>query len=371
MTLWEPQTALGLYSDSSAVYINACLITTDGLDILSDPISLTRPYSAELRQDILSLTYPQDFTDMNRLKSLDERITAEHLAVAKELIEQNKRTIPHIDIVGYSNHTIWHQTSDKLTISLGNGDAIAQSLQIPVVDRFVQTDMKAGGTGGPLLPTFIETITRTQPKPLAFVSLSGISTLTYIGALGELKSFDIGVGCLLLDRWLQRHVGAEMDFDGQWALKGHVDERLLDYLLKTPYLHQQPPKATDRNALNALLEHVEGCTPADGAATLTAFIVQSVVNAQQFLPEKPAKWLLSGGGTLNPAIMLWLKKALDAPVETVTEAHMPDYNLDAAGYAFLAVRSRRDLPITFPETTGVTIPMSGGLYHGIEEERTE
>lgn len=359
----EPQTALGLYSDSSAVYINACLLKTDGLDILGEPITLTRPYSAELRSDILALTYPQDFTDMGLLKSLDDRITAEHTAVAQELLAQNARHIPHIDIVGYSNHTIRHYTPDKLVITLGNGEKLSKMLGIPVVDNFIKTDVKSGGTGGPILPTFIEAITRSQPKPLAFLSLSGLSTLTSIGSLGELQAFDIGVGCLLLDRWIQRHTGLEMDFDGTIALKGKVDERLLAYLLKSPYLHQTPPKTLDRDAFNHLLEHVEGCSPADGAATLTAFIVQSIIQSKQFLTTEPTKWLLSGGGTLNPTLMLWLKKALDGKAETVAEAGMTDYNLDAAGYAFLAVRFLMGLPITFPTTTGVDTPMTVGQYH--------
>lgn len=359
----EAQTALGLYSDSSAVYINACLLKTDGLDILDEPITLTRPYSAELRADILALSYPRDFTDMALLKSLDDRITAEHTAVAQELLDQNNRRIPHVDIVGYSNHSVRHHAPDKLDIALGNGSTLAQTLGIPVIDNFIKMDMKAGGTGGPILPTFIEAIARSQPKPLAFLSLSGLTTLTTIGALGELQAFDIGVGCLLLDRWVYRHAGLEMDFDGQLGIKGQVNDRLLTYLLKTPYLHQTPPKTLDRDDFNHLLEQVEGCSPADGAATLTAFIVQSIVQAQQFLTTPPAKWLLSGGGTLNPTLMLWLKKALGPTAETISEAGMPQYNLDAAGYAFLAVRSLMELPIAFPTTTGVTTPMTGGQYH--------
>lgn len=366
MKILEPKTALGLYSDSSAVYINTCLLKTDGLDILDEPITLTRPYSSELRSDILALSYPHDFTNMELLKSLDDRITAEHTAVAQELLEQNNRHIPHIDIVGYSNHTIRHYSPDKLVIALGNGSRLAQNLDIPVIDNFIKMDMKAGGTGGPILPTFIEAITRTQPKPLGLLSLSGLSTITTIGTLGELNAFDVGVGCLLLDRWVQRHLGVEMDFDGTIGIKGKIDERLLTYLLKTPYLHQAPPKTVDRDGFNHLLEHVEGCTPADGAATLTAFIVQSIIQSQKFLTVKPEKWILSGGGTLNPTLMLWLKKALGNNVETISEAGMPAYNLDAAGYAFLAVRSLMELPIAFPTTTGVDSPMTGGQYHSPE-----
>ena len=223
--------------------------------------------------------------------------------------------------------------------------------------------MEAGGTGNGLLITFMEAITRHQQKPLAIISLSGITRLIYIGSLGERKAFDIGVGCLLIDRWIQRHAGVEMDFDGTWAEKGKVDKRLLDYLMKTPYLQKEPPKTLDRDDFNDLLKHVEGCSAEDGVATLTEFVVQNVVNSARFFPERPKQWIITGGGTLNPAIMLRLKRYLKEPVETISQKDMPAYNLDAAGYGFLAVRFLMQMPITFPETTGVPTPVTGGIYH--------
>lgn len=367
MPVLEPKTALGLYADTSAVSVNACLIHTDGLDIDGTPVSLTRPYPADLREALLALRYPDDFTDAARLKALNEQITQEHLAVARELLEAQSRARPPVDIVGYSGHLIHRHAADKTDVILGDGAALARALKRPVVDRFAQADLQAGGQGGPLLTTFWEAVMRNRPKPMAIVGLGGITTLTFIGALGEHCAFDVGVGCLLLDRWLQRHAGVETDFDGTWGLKGTVDMRLLAYLLKTAYLMKPPPKTLDRDDFNTLLQHIEGCTPADGAATLTAFIIQSVVRATAFLPEQPENWILSGGGTLNPGLVLGLKKALPGMVQTMTEVDMPHYNLQAAGYAFLAVRSLFGLPLTFPTTTGVPEPISGGLYHAPDD----
>ena len=368
MQVLEPKTALGLYSDSSAVYINACLIKTDGLDILTDPISLTRPYSPELREKLLHLKYPDDVANADFMTVLNNELVAEHGAVAEELLAQVSRYIPKVDIVGYSGHLVHLGISDRQAVLWGSGTDLAKKLQIPVINRFIQTDVQAGGVGHPILSTFWEAVTRSRKKPLAVLNLSGISSLTYIGELGEQYAFDIGVGCLLLDRWLRRHADEEMDFDGSWAEKGNVDERLLAYLLKTPYLAQKPPKALDRNDFNHLLLHVEGCSPADGAATLTAFVVESALAAKTFLPQEPQEWILTGGGALNPAIVLRLKKSLGGTVSTISEINMPHYNLNAAGYAFLAVRSLMGLPITFPTTTGVSEPISGGLFHGVEQK---
>ena len=366
MQTLEPKVALGLYADSSAVYINACLIKTDGLDILADPISITRPYSPELRDRLLHLKYPDDVANADLMTALNRDLVAEHGAVAEELLNQVSRHIPHVDVVGYSGHLVHLGIADRQAVLWGSGTDMAQRLHIPVINRFIQTDLQAGGVGHPILTTFWEAVTRSRKKPLAVLGLSGITTLTYIGELGEQYAFDIGVGCLLLDRWLRRHADTEMDFDGTWAEKGKVDERLLAYLLKTPYLAQKPPKSLDRSDFNHLLAQVEGCSPADGAATLTAFIVESVLAARSFLPKPPLEWILTGGGALNPAIVLRLKKLLGGKVSTISEINMPHYNLNAAGYAFLAVRSLMGLPITFPTTTGVPEPISGGLFHGIE-----
>ena len=367
MQVLEPKISLGLHSDLSAVYFDACLLKTDGLDILDRPVSITRPYPAELRETILSMHYPDDFTDAKRLSDLNARLTLEHTLVAQELMEQVARQVPKIDIIGYSGHLVHLDARDRNAVILGDGDRLAHQLQIPVVDRFIQTDLQAGGVGEPILPTFWEAITRPFEKPLGIINLNGISRLIYIGPLGEQRAFDVGVGCLLLDRWVQRRAGTEMDFDGLLAEKGTPDDRLLSYLLKDEYLHRLPPKSLDRDDMDHLLTHVEGCSAADGAATLTEFIIGSIVAALPFLPDRPKNWILTGGGTLNPSLVLRLKRALDGQVRTISDLDMPHYNLDAAGYAFLAVRSLMQLPISFPDTTGVLTPLSGGLYHRASE----
>ena len=364
----ETKTVLGLYADLPATSISACLLKTDGLDILSDPVSLTRPYSAELKERLLNLNPQEDLANAELLKELDSLVTVEHLSVAEELLAWADRQVPEPDLVGYSGHTVYQGIADKHAVLLGNGNDLARVLRVPVIDRFIQSDLQAGGTGGPLLSTFWEAQTRKRPKPVGIIALGGITSLTYIGSLGEQYAFDIGVGCLLLDKWLQCHAGLEMDFDGLMGAKGQVDRHLLDYLLKTPYLAQKPPKAIDRNGFNDLMKQVEGSSPADGAATLTAFIVGSITRSVSFLPTPPVEWILTGGGTLNPTLVLLLKKALSGPVYTISDLKWNTYSLEAAAYAFLAARSLMQLPITFPTTTGVPEPLTGGFYHSVSQK---
>ena len=101
----------------------------------------------------------------------------------------------------------------------------------------------------------------------------------------------------------------------------------------------------------------------DGAATLTAFTVAAVALAQNHLPAPPRRWLVCGGGRHNPRIMAGLAEVLAAPVAAVDVVGWDGDALEAQAFAFLAVRSLKGLPLTWPGTTGVRSPQCGGRYH--------
>ncbi|HZT20357.1 MAG TPA: anhydro-N-acetylmuramic acid kinase, partial [Dongiaceae bacterium] len=101
-------------------------------------------------------------------------------------------------------------------------------------------------------------------------------------------------------------------------------------------------------------------SPADGAATLAAFTAGAVALARAILPEAPRRWLVSGGGRRNPALMEALARALGRPIEPVEAAGWDGDALEAEAFAYLAVRSLRGLPLSLPTTTGVPRPTAGG-----------
>ena len=360
----ESKTAIGIYTDAALSGVDVCLLTTDGLDLFDEPLSISRGYDPGLREELAALKSVTDFSDMKHLSDLEEKITAHIIETVKELLELGKRTYPKVDIIGLSGQTVYHNALQKINISLANADKIAQTFGIPVINRFIQSDLAAGGKGGPLLASFYEVLTKDMPKPLAVVALGGITALTYIGGVGEMMSFHVGPGNILLDTWVQKRYGQEMDFDGLFGAKGQIDERLLNVLMRHPFLTQPPPKTADRNEFNDLLKQVDGSHPEDGAATLTAFIGRALAEAIAFLPARPETVILTGGGTLNPTLVLDIKKRLSGMrVETATEFGWDKNTLSAWGYGFLAVRSLFGLPISYPATTGVSEPVSGGLMH--------
>jgi anhydro-N-acetylmuramic acid kinase len=103
-------------------------------------------------------------------------------------------------------------------------------------------------------------------------------------------------------------------------------------------------------------------TTEDGAATLTAITAASIARVVPVLPRPPAGWIVAGGGARNPTLMRMLQAHL-APVaiETADTVGWSADALEAQAFAYLAVRSLRGLPISFPATTGVPQPLTGGL----------
>jgi anhydro-N-acetylmuramic acid kinase len=148
-----------------------------------------------------------------------------------------------------------------------------------------------------------------------------------------------------------------------------VDADGLEALLAHPYFAAPPPKSLDRDDFaahaRALLRPESGprLSPADGAATLTAFTAAAVARALDHMPEPPRSWIAAGGGSHNAALIGELRARLGAArLLTAAEAGWsPDF-VEAQAFAYLAARSLAGLPLTFPGTTGVPRPLPGGRF---------
>jgi anhydro-N-acetylmuramic acid kinase len=177
-------------------------------------------------------------------------------------------------------------------------------------------------------------------------------------------AFDTGPANALLDDWALRHTGKPLDVDGALAKSGQPSAAALARLKSDPYFSLPAPKSLDRQHFRALADAaLAGSSAADGAATLVAFTVWSAAEAVRTFPKPAREWLVCGGGRHNPAIMQGLRRALSCPVRSVDEIGWDGDALEAQAFAFMAVRSLRGLPLSFPGTTGVPRPMPGGRHH--------
>lgn len=357
----KPLWAVGLESDTAISGIDVAFIKTDGVDIYERRKCFSRPYSPMMREAIHSVLGPNGQKDQEYLKSVEDLLTQEHIKAVQELMDSLDISPRQIDVIGFSGHTIFNRPSEKISVQIGDDEQMFKAFGIPVVSRFYQADLLSGGQGAPIFSVYYEALARELPKPLVIFSIGGISSLTFIGENGELIAFDVGVGNMLLDRWMQEKLGAEMDFDGLWAAKGNVNERLLHKLMQHKSIKRQPPKALERTDFEDCLQDVEGCSIADGAATLTAFTCEALIDAvQKFLPVSPTLFIVTGGGAYNPSMIKYLRQRLSGEVKTAEEIGWDSMCIDAESFAFLAVRSLHGLPFTYPTTTGVPFPLSGG-----------
>ena len=96
---------------------------------------------------------------------------------------------------------------------------------------------------------------------------------------------------------------------------------------------------------------------------LTAATVARIVDV---LPRAPQSWIVAGGGARNPTLVRMLKERLaGAGVETADQAGWSIDALEAQAFAFLAVRSLKGLPLTFPTTTGAPRRCRAGCWSGL------
>ena len=265
-------------------------------------------------------------------------------------------------VVGFHGQTVLHRAPSPgrigATRQLGDGALMASLLGIPVVHDFRSADVRAGGQGAPLSACYHAALLQDAPPGTAVLNLGGVGNLTYAGRDG-LVAFDTGPANAPLNDWVERHTGAGMDRDGALARAGRVDEARLARLLAHPWFDLPPPKSLDRFSFTAAM--ADGLGLADGAATLAAFAAGAVGRGLDLLPARPARLAVCGGGRRNPALMDALRRRAGMEVLPAEDLGWRGDAIEAECFAFLAVRTLRGLPISFPTTTGVPAPMTGGF----------
>jgi anhydro-N-acetylmuramic acid kinase len=347
--------AIGLMSGTSLDGVDAAWLETDGERIGRIGPALTLPYDDRLRADlrrVLDLAPGLSAADPF-LADVTARLTARHAEAVAAVGEA-------ADIVGFHGQTILHRPAERRTWQIGDAAALARAVALPVAYDFRSADVAAGGEGAPFAPVFHAALAERLAKPLAVLNIGGVANVSWIGADGALLACDTGPGNGPLDDWVMRHTGAPFDRDGALAGSGTPDAAVLTRLLADRYFVRPAPKSLDRLDFSRTLaaSGLAALSAADGAATLAAFTAEAVARTQQ--PAAPLRWLVSGGGRRNPAIMAALRARLPAPVEPVEAVGWDGDALEAQCFALLAVRVRRGLPLSFPGTTGIAAPLAGG-----------
>jgi anhydro-N-acetylmuramic acid kinase len=350
-----PLRAIGLMSGTSLDGVDVAWLQTDGHSIQKFGPAATLHYEDSLRADLRRLLdlAPSLAPNDPFLRAVEKRLTQDHaLAVA----------LPGLgaDVIGFHGQTILHAPEHRKTWQIGDAALLAALCHTPVVHDFRGNDVAAGGQGAPFAPLFHAAMAEKLEKPLLIVNIGGVANLTYLGRNDEILACDTGPGNGPLDDLAQKFFSLPYDKDGAIAAAGTADASRLKTLLAHPYFARPAPKSLDRLTFSALIAQATGdLPPADAAATLAAFCIQAI--AQTPLPSPPLRVLVCGGGRKNPVLMAGLKRAFNVPADPVEAVGWDGDALEAQCFAYLAVRSLKNLPLSLPGTTGVDRPMPGGV----------
>ncbi|WP_290546025.1 anhydro-N-acetylmuramic acid kinase [Aestuariivirga sp.] len=352
-------------SGTSLDGIDVALLRTDGEEQVSRGPAATYPYrpgqQAVLRdalQEAKALTSREARPGI--LAEAERALTEWHAEAVSRFLDTYGLTPAEIDVIGFHGQTVIHRPERRLTVQLGLGPALARRIGIPVVHDMRAADVAAGGQGAPLVPVYHRALAAAVgERPLAFVNIGGVANMTWIGRNGDLVAFDTGPGNALLNDWCERWTDVPYDVDGCLSASGKSNRNVIEQQLKNNFFATSAPKSLDRNSFDVKL--VEGLSPADGAATLARFTAEAIAASVKLVPEPPRLFIVCGGGRLNPTLMRDLRECLQTPVMIAEEAGMNGDSMEAEAWAYLAVRCLGGLAMTFPGTTGVPEPLSGGL----------
>jgi anhydro-N-acetylmuramic acid kinase len=366
---FKPFTALGLMSGTSKDGVDVVRLTTDGANLIRDVEHFAAPYPRGLYarlKEVATADIP-----LAEVLQLERDVTAEYVAA----IQASGFLTKAVQVVGCHGQTIRHLPHQGLTWQLGDPNFLSEKLAqlagrpIPVVMDFRRRDLAAGGEGAPLVPLFHHAMLAgagARQFPCALLNIGGVANITYLPNLkpNAVRATDCGPGMGLLDQWVQQRTGAAYDAEGMLAKVGKVSPKILQRALtELPFFQRPIPRSADRYEFNAVLEWLSQASTPDGAATLAALTVAGIDQSLRGFgatPQSLTTLFLAGGGLKNTAVWAGLKQA-GWPIAPVKTLGWQPLAVEAACFAWLAVRRLRGLPFSLPATTGCHHATVGGV----------
>ena len=365
-------TSLGLMSGTSMDGIDASVINSNGEDRYEAVFDQYFEYDEEIYKELINIR--EKINSSKDLKSnsilintIERKITLFHAAVCKKIIEEQSLDI---DFIGFHGQTIFHRADEKISRQLGDGNLLSNLLKKKVIYNFRENDMVNGGQGAPLAPIFHHLLVNQNKikLPVCILNIGGIANITIISSknLNNLISYDIGPGNCLLDEWVRKNTKERYDKNGEIAKSGKTNETILNQAIDNfDVLKNNNNLSFDIKDFD--LNFVRGLSLEDGLSTLTDFtasvIYESIIDVTNFNKEKNLNILVCGGGRKNLSLISAIKKKLpnNACLKLIDDYKINGDFVESQAFAYLAIRSYLEKPISFPKTTNVEKPCLGGV----------
>ena len=355
-------TAIGLMSGTSMDGVDLSVIKSDGYDEYTSILDEYYEYSDELFKSITSLRdkihkksdldkYKQNLTDLER------EITLFHSEIINKVLKKNDLKI---DLVGFHGQTIYHNAEESVSKQIGNGLLLSQLIKKEVVYNFRNNDIKNGGQGAPLAPIFHKMLVKKFSLEKAlFINIGGIINSSIILGNGQLIASDHGPGMCLIDEWIRKKTKKKFDNKGLIAKKGKINNICLteiEFYNSYFFNNWEPSFSFDIKDFK-FVDSFNKLSLEDGAATLTEL---TAIRLDCIIHSDKEKIILCGGGRKNNFLVEKLKKK-STEIKLIDDYGIDGDFVESQAFAYLAIRSYLELPISFPETTGCKKPCSGGV----------
>ena len=358
--------SLGLMSGTSADGVDASIIQSDGDNQYEVILDKYFQYNQRIYEGIHSLKDEiKDSSDLKKLldkiQPLEKEITLFHADAVKKIIMESNLDI---NFIGFHGQTIFHNAKEKISKQLGDGKLLSKIIKKTVIYDFRKNDLENGGQGAPLTPIFHKLLKKKiNIKSVTFVNIGGITNVTNFINDDSMSGTDIGPGMCLIDKWIREKTKKNYDEKGIIAKSGRVNKVALDKLIKNFYekeniLSSGRVQSFDTKYFN--FSFVKDLSFEDGVATLTAFTAKIIISAIKILNNPEKKIILCGGGRKNNFLVEKLKEENNF-VKLIDEYNIDGDFIESQAFAYLAIRSYLNLPISFPQTTGVNKPCTGGI----------
>ena len=350
--------------------VDMAILETDGETITAFGPAGERKLSGETRALVLAATkdalaWPPGASEPASFAPAAKAIGEEHLWAVTSFLDEAGVRAGDLDLIGFHGQTVLHeppgpQRAVGRTVQLGDASIVARGLGVPVAFDFRTADVAAGGQGAPLAPVYHGALVAHSQlaAPVAVLNLGGVGNITLVREDGTLQAFDTGPANGMIDLLVQDRTDQRLDMDGAFARAGIVDEAVLAAYLAHPYFSTHGPKSLDR--FDFSLDPVAALSLEEAAATLTAFAAQAVALGVARCAVRPTRVIACGGGRHNPVLLAGIRERSGVPVDAAEAVGWRGDSIEAEAFAYLAARTARGLPISFPDTTGAPTPMTGG-----------
>jgi len=360
-------------SGTSLDGVDAALLETDGETLIRFGPGLEHGFSdsdrAVLKRAVeAALQWRFEGPPPEIFDQAEAVLTRTHAQAVHAVADAAGLAVTDIECVGFHGQTVLHvpptEAERGRTLQIGDGPGLSRALGVPVAYDFRTSDVEAGGQGAPLAPIYHALLARWSglEQPLGVLNIGGVANLTLIESNGQLSAFDTGPGNGLIDAWIEEQTGSPMDRDGALSSQGRVHEAGLAELLSHSHFSLEGPKSLDRWDFS--LEAARNLSVEDGAATLAQFTAEAIGLGLKSAAHRPKRLIVCGGGRKNPDLIRRIAQVTGIPATSAEHVGWRGDLIEAEAFAVLAARTMRNLPLSWPGTTGVPAPQTGGrLVH--------